>query len=167
MRNGNGPVEAYIGIGSNLGDPVQQVRDAISGLDRIPGCRLLRQSSLYRSEAVSDIEQDDFINAVACLQTTLQPLDLLLELDAIEHAFYRDRSVEQRWGPRTLDLDILLYGNHRQRDSHLTIPHPEIGNRLFVLLPLQEVAPSLYIPQMGSLAYLIEHAPALAIQRLD
>ena len=106
MHKADGPVDAYIGIGSNLGDPLQQVTDAIAGLDRIRECKLLRQSSLYRSEAVSDIDQDDFINAVACVQTTLQPMDLLLEFEAIEHAFYRDRSSEQRWGPRTLDFDI-------------------------------------------------------------
>ena len=160
------PQKVYIGIGSNLGDPLSQVADAFLQLDGIRQTRLLQRSSLYRSQAMSDIEQDDFINAIACVETTLQPMALLLELQAIEHAFYRQRDDALKWGPRTLDLDIILYGSLQQHDSHLTIPHPELQNRLFVLQPLREIAGDLYIAGLGSVDYLIEHAPALRISRL-
>lgn len=161
------PVTSYIGIGSNLADPLQQVKDVIPRLGQIQQCRLVKHSSLYQSEAVSDIPQDDYINAVACIETTLQPFDLLLELQAIEHAFYRHRDSELKWAPRTMDLDIILYGQLHQKDSHLTIPHPQMMNRLFVLQPLREIADSLYIPTMGSLDYLIELAPVIRLRKLN
>lgn len=161
------PVISYIGIGSNLAGPLQQVKDVIPRLDQIQQCRLIKHSSLYQSEPVSDIPQEDYINAVACIETTLQPFDLLLELQAIEHAFYRNRDSESKWGPRTMDLDIILYGQLHQKDSHLTIPHPQMMNRLFVLKPLKEIAESLYIPTMGSLDYLIELAPAIRMHKLN
>ena len=157
----------YIGIGSNLADPEQQVIDVLPHLSRIKQTQLLKHSSLYQSAAVSDIEQEDYINAVACLSTRLQPMDLLLELQAIEYAFYRQRSDELKWAPRTMDLDIILFGNIRQNDSHLKIPHVEMQNRLFVLLPLQEIAGDLYIPGLGSISYLINQAPALRINKLE
>lgn len=156
----------YIGIGSNLAEPIQQVVDVIPYLDRIKQTRLVKHSSLYQSAAVSDIRQEDYINAVACLSTSLQPIELLLELHAIEHAFYRQRSDELKWAPRTMDLDIILFGSIQQKDSHLTIPHAELKNRLFVLQPLQEIAGDLYIAGLGSLSYLINHAPALRIKKL-
>lgn len=158
---------AYIGIGSNLGDPEQQVRDVLPRLNRIRDTHLLATSSLYRSEPVGHIDQDDYINAVARLDTELEPYSLLLELQAIEQAFYRRRDDVPVWGPRTMDLDILLYGNRNMHDSHLTIPHPEMARRLFVLQPLQEIAGDLYIPRLGSLHYLISQAPAMRLQRLD
>lgn len=158
---------AYIGIGSNLADPVQQVLNVLPVLDKINKSRLLAQSSLYQSESVSDIPQQDYINAVACLNTELEPIELLLELQAIEYAFYRQRSDELKWAPRTMDLDIILFGNVRQNDSHLTIPHPELQHRLFVLQPLKEIIGNLYIPGLGSLDYLIQQAPPLLIRRLE
>ena len=160
-------VEVYIGIGSNLADPRQQVIDVLPHLNQIKQTRLLRHSSLYQSAAVSDIEQEDYINAVACLATRLQPMELLLELQAIEYAFYRQRSNKLKWAPRTMDLDIILFGNIHQNDSHLCIPHREMQNRIFVLLPLQEIAGERYIPGLGSISYLIQHAPALRIHRLE
>ena len=96
----------------------------------------------------------------------LTPLELLLELQAIEHAFYRQRDKGQKWGPRTMDLDILLFDQLQQHDSHLTIPHPEMKNRLFVLEPLKEIAGDLYIPRLGSLEFLITNAPPIRIQRI-
>ena len=159
--------KAYIGIGSNVGDPVQQVRDVMPQLNRIRDTRLLASSSLYRTEPVSDIEQEDFINAVACVQTKLTPMDLLLELQAIEHAHYRQRDNGQKWGPRTMDLDILLFDNLRQNDSHLVIPHPQMQHRLFVLEPLKEIAGDLFIPTLGSLGYMIEQAPPMRIERVQ
>jgi len=91
---------------------------------------------------------------------------LLLELQAIEHAYYRRREPEQRWAPRTLDLDIILFGNRNIDDSHLTVPHPEFTKRLFVLEPMFEVDGECFIPGHGSLHYLIDHAPAMALEKL-
>jgi 2-amino-4-hydroxy-6-hydroxymethyldihydropteridine diphosphokinase len=156
------PVEdIYIGIGSNLGDSIAIVHNAISHLSKISKTELTKSSSLYQSEPVGDIEQDDYINAVVELKTGLAPTDLLLELEAIEHAFYRQRDPELRWGPRTLDLDIILFGDRIIGDSHLTVPHPEMQNRLFVLKPLLEICGEKYIPGLGSLEYLIANAPTL------
>jgi len=159
-------VKTYIGIGSNLADPVQQVLSALNKLGHLKDSQLLSHSSLYQTEPVGDIKQDDFINAVACLQTQLKPMALLLELQAIEHAFYRNRQTEQKWGPRTLDLDIILYDNLYQNDTHLTLPHPEMHHRLFVLKPLREISEDLYIAGLGSLDYMIAHAPRMRIQKL-
>ncbi len=150
--------DIYIGIGSNLTNPVSIVHDAIICLGKISGSELLKCSSLYQSEPVSDIPQDDYVNAVVAIKTDLQPTILLLELQAIEHAFYRQRDPELKWAPRTLDLDVILYGNRNINDSHLTVPHPEMGKRLFVLKPLFEVAGEIYIPGLGSLIYLIDQA---------
>ena len=161
------PVKTYIGIGSNLGDPRQQVIDVIPRLEQIRDCSLVAVSSLYQSAALGDPQQQDYINAVACLSTSLSPTLLLLELQAIEHAFYRQRIEGRKWAPRSMDLDIILYGNLQQRDSHLSIPHPEMQHRLFVLQPLKEIAGDLYIPTLGSLEYLIQQAPDLPIQKLQ
>lgn len=161
------PVKAYVGIGSNLGDPLQQVTDVILRLGQIRDCRLLARSSLYRTQAIGSVEQEDFINAVACLSTILTPIELLLELQAIEQAFYRQRQVEEKWGPRTMDLDILLFDQLQMNDSHLTIPHPEMKKRQFVLKPLKEIAGDLYIPRLGSLQFLIQHAPPMRIRRIE
>lgn len=159
--------EVYVALGSNLGDSVTIVEAAIDALGRINKCRLDARSSLYRSAAIGDIPQDDYINAVARLQTELTPLQLLLELQAIEYAYYRHRDDKQRWGPRTLDLDIILFGDRRLNDSHLVIPHPEFVNRRFVLEPMLEIGGDRYIPGHGSLEYLVQQAPAQAMQRLS
>jgi len=161
------PVKVYIGIGSNLGDPLQQVRDVIPMLDKLPHTRLLAVSSLYRTEPVSDIQQDDYINAAVCIETTLAPAALLLELQALEFAFYRHRDPAEKWGPRTMDLDILLFGNVVMNDSHLVIPHPQMHLRQFVLQPLMEVAGDLYLVGLGSLSYLARQAPALRMHKVD
>jgi 2-amino-4-hydroxy-6-hydroxymethyldihydropteridine diphosphokinase len=158
--------EVYIALGSNLGDSISIVDEAIAALERIKGCRLLGRSSLYRSAALGDIPQDDYINAVARISTELQPLELLLELQAIEYAYYRRRDEARRWGPRTLDLDIILFGNRRFEDSHLTIPHPEFANRRFVLEPMLEIDGDRFIPGYGSLAYLAAQAPELDMEKI-
>ena len=158
--------EAYIAIGSNIGDSITIVNQAIAALDRIRDCRLNGHSSLYRSTAVGDLPQADYINAVARINTELAPLDLLLELQAIEYAYYRRRDDEDRWGPRTLDLDIILFGNRNLNDSHLVVPHPEFVNRRFVLEPMLEIDGDRYIPGYGSLAFLVGEAPALAMEKL-
>lgn len=154
----------YIGIGSNIGDSETIVNEAIARLGCLPKTEMVAYSKLYRSEAVSEIEQDDYINAVAMINTSLEPMDLLLNLQAIEQAFYRQRDENKKWAPRTLDLDIILFGSRNINDSHLTIPHAEMQNRLFVLKPMFEINGDLYISGLGSLKYLIEHAPDIAIQ---
>ena len=159
--------EVFIGIGSNLGDSVTIVEEAIGAIGAIQQCELRGKSSLYRSAALGDIPQDDYINAVVKIETGLEPLALLLELQAIEHAYYRNRDDETRWGPRTLDLDIILFGNRVFEDSHLTIPHPEFSQRLFVLTPMLEIDGDRFIPGFGSLSYLILQAPALAMEKLE
>ena len=159
-------VDSYIGIGSNLADPRQQVLDVLPRLGQIRDTQLVKHSSLYQTEAISDIEQEDYVNAVACLRTKLTPTQLLLELQAIEYAFYRQRSYDVKWAPRTMDLDILLYGNEKMKDTHLTIPHAEMQNRLFVLEPLREISGDIYIAGLGSLDYLIKHAPTMRIRKL-
>lgn len=159
------PVDnVYIGIGGNIGDSLVIIPSAIECLAKLPKSNLCGQSALYRSEAVSEIPQDDYVNAVVAIETSLEPLDLLLELQAIEQAFYRQRDPKLKWAPRTLDLDIILFGNRRIDDSHLTVPHSEMQNRLFVLKPLYEIGGDLYIPGLGSLKYLIDHAPDLDIE---
>ena len=158
--------EVFIGLGSNIGDSSTIVDQALIALGNISQCSLRASSSLYRSEAIGDIPQDDYINAVALIETSLEPLELLLELQAIEYAYYRRREQEERWAPRTLDLDIILFGDRSIDDSHLVIPHPQIAQRLFVLEPMFEIDGDRFIPGYGSLSYLIDNAPAISLEKL-
>ncbi len=139
---------AYVGLGSNLNGPARQLASAFELLTEIPDTRLLRRSSLYRSAPFGGIEQPDFINAVAALLTRLPAGDLLRELQHIEQRRGRERG-EVRWGPRVLDLDLLVYSDQRIDDPDLVVPHPGIAERNFVLLPLQEIAPGLSVPGLG------------------
>jgi 2-amino-4-hydroxy-6-hydroxymethyldihydropteridine diphosphokinase len=138
----------FVALGSNLDHPAQQVEVAFGMLDDIMGTRLVGRSSLYRSSPLGGIEQPDFINAVAAIETTLAALDLLGRLQHIERTRGRD-DVRVRWGPRVLDLDLLVYGDHVIDEPNLTVPHPGIAARNFVLLPLREIAPDLDIPGLG------------------
>ena len=158
--------EVFVALGGNIGDSQTIVEQAMTALGNISQTRLRASSSLYRSEAVGDIPQDDYINAVALLDTTLEPIALLLELQAIEHAYYRRRDQQERWAPRTLDLDIILFGDRSFNDSHLIIPHPEFAKRLFVLEPMFEIDGDRFIPGYGSLRYLIDNAPAISLEKL-
>jgi len=158
--------EVFIGLGSNIGDSTTIIEQALSALDNVTQCSLRGRSSLYRSAALGDIPQNDYINAVARIDTGLEPMALLLELQAIEQAYYRQRDQALRWTPRTLDLDIILFGNRNIADSHLTVPHPELAGRRFVLEPMFEIDGDRFIPGHGSLRYLIDHAPAIAMQKL-
>jgi 2-amino-4-hydroxy-6-hydroxymethyldihydropteridine diphosphokinase len=158
--------EVFIALGSNIGDSETIIEEAIVALGQISGCSLRARSSLYRSAALGDTPQDDYINAVVLIDTELEPLALLLELQAIEHAYYRNRDHEQRWAPRTLDLDIILFGNRSVDDSHLVIPHAEFWRRLFVLEPMYEIDGDRFIAGHGSLRYLIDNAPALEMEKL-
>ncbi len=154
---------AYVGLGANLGDPAQAVRDAISQLSRLPGTALSLVSSLYASAPV-DASGDDFINAVVRLDTSLSAHELLHELQRIEQDFGRERPF--RNAPRTLDLDLLLYGDQTIEDAELQVPHPRMGERAFVLLPLLEIAPEALIPGRGSASALVAGVSDQAIFRL-
>ncbi|WP_020208305.1 2-amino-4-hydroxy-6-hydroxymethyldihydropteridine diphosphokinase [Gilvimarinus chinensis] len=134
----------YLGLGSNLDNPQQHIRQTIIELDQLPHSQLINVSALYRSKPVGPQDQDDFVNAVACLQTELPPLELLDALQALEQKHRRVR--ERHWGPRTLDLDILLYGEQQIHSERLTVPHPFMCERAFVLVPLADIAPGLTLP---------------------
>ena len=142
---------AYIGVGSNLQSPARQVETAIGRLAEIRQTRLIRASSMYRSAPFGGIEQPDFVNAVAAVLTRLEPADLMAALHEIEAASGRERD-DTRWGPRVLDLDLLAYSEYEIATAELTVPHPGIGERNFVLLPLGEIAPDLVIPGLGRVA---------------
>jgi len=148
---------AYIGLGSNLGDPGRQVSGAVSALAGIPGTSVIRRSSLYRSRPYGVLEQPDFINAAVMVDTTLGPRELLRQLLRIEDEQGRDRDVP-RWGPRILDLDLLVYGGEQIREADLTVPHPQISKRNFVLMPLVELSRDLEIPGMGLARDLLDRA---------
>lgn len=146
----------YIGLGSNLQDPITQVRTALKELTMLPKTTLLARSSLYRTRPLGGpVAQPNYINAVAKLQTQLGPMVLLHMLQAIEHKHQRVR--ECHWGPRTLDLDMLTYDNVTIQTEHLTLPHPEMHKRDFVLIPKQEIdngeVPCAHIQDLTSLAY--------------
>jgi len=143
-------VIATIGLGANLNDPAAQVEYALAELGRLPGTRLIARSSLYASAPVGYVDQPDFINAVAQVETSLAPRALLLALLDIEHRHGRERSF--RNAPRTLDLDLLLYGDAHFHEEALTLPHPRMCERGFVLLPLLEIAPDTVIPGRGRAA---------------
>jgi len=140
-------VVAWIGLGSNLNDPLKQVNTALVALDRLPQSRLLACSGLYRSAPMGPQNQPDYINAVASIETTLSAEGLLDALQRIEQV--HQRAPAERWGPRTLDLDILLYGDENIHTPRLNVPHPGMAKRNFVLTPLAELAPQLSVPGLG------------------
>ena len=156
---------AYIGLGSNLQKPAQQIEAALAFVAEIPDTRLVRASSLYRSAPFGGIEQPDFVNAAASLVTKLGPQELLIQLQDVEKRQGRERD-ETRWGPRVLDLDLLVYSDQRIDGPALTIPHPGIGERNFVLLPLGEIAPDLVIPGLGRVASIPVHMDEPSISRI-
>ncbi|MCK3657305.1 7,8-dihydro-6-hydroxymethylpterin-pyrophosphokinase [Pasteurellaceae bacterium Pebbles2] len=135
---------AYIALGSNLNTPVEQLNTALQTMANLPHTTLLAQSSFYQSKPLGPQDQPDYVNAVACLETTLAPLELLDALQKIENEQGRVRL--RRWGERTLDLDILLYDNLVMQSERLTIPHYDMHNREFVIVPLFEIAPDLALP---------------------
>ncbi len=143
---------AFIGLGSNLNYPLQKVTQAISELAKLPNTVLLASSSCYSNPPLpSKYKQDNFINAVVKLQTKLTPHGLLHKLWLIEQKYGRTRSKELRWGPRNLDLDILLFNNLVLSEANLTIPHPELKKRNFVVYPLYEIEPDLVLPDGQSI----------------
>ena len=165
MIAGAAMAEAFVGLGANLDNPLQQVRQAISELDAIERTRVLAASSLYRSAPVGYADQPDFINAVAKVQTGLSPYELLDALHVIENRHGRRRSV--RNAPRTLDLDLLLYGILSVDENALTLPHPRMHERAFVLLPLAEIAPGALVPGYASVSELLAKIDRSGVEKLD
>jgi 2-amino-4-hydroxy-6-hydroxymethyldihydropteridine diphosphokinase len=157
-------VRAYIGLGGNLGDPAAQIATAFERLSQLPGSVLSARSTLYRSPAWGPIAQPDYVNAVAALDTVLAPSELMQGLLDIERDAGRERVA--RWGPRLLDLDLLLYGDSRIDSDALHVPHPRLHERAFVLLPLFELAPALVIPGLGRVADLLDSVDHSAVQAL-
>lgn len=161
-------ITACIGLGSNLHSPIDQVKTALLELNVLPGCQLLRASSLYRSApmvAAGDAAiQPDYINAVALIETTLAPAELLQQLQQLEQRHQRVR--ERRWGPRTLDLDLLLYGDVCIDTPDLVVPHTGLCERNFVLIPLLEIAPDLHLPDNRPLVELAAGCSRDGLERL-
>lgn len=145
---------AYVALGSNQDNPIAQVESGFEALAALPETVLLRRSSLFRTPPWGFDAQPDFINAVAEIDTRSTPPRLLRAMQAIEQAHGRDRS-GPRWGPRTLDLDLLLYADLRLTTPTLQLPHPRIAARAFVLLPLAELSPALDVPGQGRVADLL------------
>ncbi len=156
---------AYIGIGSNLADPIDQVKTAISNLQSLPDSQLVSWSSLYASPPMGPQDQPDYINAVAEIETALTAHQLLNALQAIEQQQGRVR--KRHWGERTLDLDVLLYGQNVIDDERLQIPHPGIALRAFVLYPLAEIAPNLKIPNAGETEQLLKSCPRDGLRKME
>jgi 2-amino-4-hydroxy-6-hydroxymethyldihydropteridine diphosphokinase len=156
---------AFVGLGANLGEPRTQVQQAFGELGAIAHTRLVRVSSLYRSAPVGYAEQPPFVNAVAEIDTDLTPERLLAELQAIEGRHGRRRSFPN--APRTLDLDLLLFGDAIIRSERLEVPHPRMHERAFVLVPLLEIAPHALIPGRGEARALLERCTGEGIERLE
>ncbi len=155
---------AYIGLGSNLEDPIQQVRTALEELDAIKLTSVVQHSSLYRSDPVGPAGQPDYINAVAEIKTRLEPMPLLRALQSIEQD--HDRVRIQRWGPRTLDLDLLIYADQQINEPDLIVPHIMIAERSFVLFPLAEIAPDIQIPGLAVMADLLKNSSEKGFSKL-
>jgi 2-amino-4-hydroxy-6-hydroxymethyldihydropteridine diphosphokinase len=157
---------AFIGLGSNLDDPERHVRTAICELDQLPASEVLAASPLYRSAPMGPQDQDDYINAVVQLRTQLAPLDLLDQLQRLENQHGRVR-LGERWGPRTLDLDLLLYGDKCIDLPRLKVPHYGITERNFVVLPLFDIAPKLIFPDGTPLLDWANRISKVGIEKLS
>ncbi|MFC4260245.1 2-amino-4-hydroxy-6-hydroxymethyldihydropteridine diphosphokinase [Marinobacter lacisalsi] len=158
-------VEAWIGLGSNLEEPLQQLASAVTALAMLPRSTLLDQSPFYRSRPMGPQDQPDFVNGVVLLQTSLPAESLLNELQRLEQQQGRVR--ERHWGPRTLDLDLLLYGCETIHTERLTVPHPGIAGRDFVLCPMLDIEPGVTLPDGRSIQDLLARCTDSHLQRLD
>jgi 2-amino-4-hydroxy-6-hydroxymethyldihydropteridine diphosphokinase len=158
-------VPAYVALGSNLGHPQSQVARAFQALASLPATRVVLRSSCYRSRPFGPIEQPDFVNAAAALLTQLDAPSLLRELKALETRLGRAAPVV-RWGPRLIDLDLLVHGRTRASDATITVPHPGIAERDFVLVPLAEICPDLDVPGVGKVGALLRTLPPSTLERI-
>jgi len=156
---------AYIGLGSNLDGPEARITSAIKALEQIPGTIVLCCSSLYRSKPLGPRDQPEYINAVVQVDTRLEAQPLLEHLQTVENRQGRVRT--QRWGPRTLDLDLLLFDDLVVKTDALTLPHPEMHKRAFVLFPLHEIAPEIAIPGHGPVRDLLSGLDPSAVRKLE
>ena len=157
-------VTAFVALGSNLGDPVAQIRSALSTLASMLETRLVQHSSFYRNPPVGYLDQPEFVNAVAEIRTRLAPRDLLDQVLALERNQGRTRDFAN--APRTIDLDILLYGGHVVNEPGLTIPHPRMLERAFVLVPLAEIAPDAVVPGVGRVSGLAKRVDSSGLVKL-
>lgn len=157
--------KTFIALGSNLQNPLQQIKVAISELQKLADTTLIKTSSLYKSTPMGPLDQPDFINAVVEINTTLSAMALLAQLQNIENLHGRARI--QHWGPRTLDLDLLLYGAEIIASAELIIPHPGITTRAFVLCPLMEIAPALILPTGEAVCELVARCERVGIQIVE
>ena len=160
-------LRAFVGMGGNIGDVANTLMEAIWALEALPQTSVRSQSDLYRSPPWGRTDQAEFMNAVVELQTRLAPSILLDSLIEIEERFGRVRNADERWGPRTLDLDLLLYGDQTIQVPGLCIPHPHLHERAFVLVPLAQIAPNLDVPGQGRVADLLADIDASAITLID
>ena len=147
---------AFIGLGSNLGDRTQNLRNAVRALAATPGIDVIQVSSMYETEPVGGPSQPDYLNAVVEIGTVLGHRALFDACMTIEHALGRDRSTEERWGPRSIDVDLLAMGDLVVSDPDLEIPHPRLAERAFVLVPWSEIAPFVSVPGLGKVHELEE-----------
>lgn len=159
------PAKAYIALGSNLDDPALQIQSAISALEKLPESKLSKTAAWYQSRAIGPGVQADYINTVVAIVTELSPQQLLKELQSIENQQGRKRTLH--WGPRSIDLDILLYDQQVINSTNLVIPHPRLSQRNFVLYPLADIAPELILPDKTPLQELLANTCAEGIVRLD
>ena len=157
--------DVFIGLGSNLALPEKQIQDACDSLSNLPDSVLLKCSSLYQSQPMGPQDQPDYVNAVVLIETSLSPEVLLQYTQLIEHQQGRIRKAN-RWGPRTLDLDILLFGQQQIDNKHLTVPHSGMKQREFVLYPLFEIAPNLIFPCGKKLAELLLTCPLNGLRKM-
>lgn len=158
-------IEVYLGLGSNLLQPEKQIEAACASLAALPDIHFIKCSSLYQSHPMGPQDQPDFVNAVVHIETTLVPDMLLQRTQSIENQQGRVRKAD-RWGPRTLDVDILLYGEQQIDKEHLTVPHSGMKQREFVLYPLFEIAPDLILPCGDKLSALIRSCPINGLQKM-
>jgi 2-amino-4-hydroxy-6-hydroxymethyldihydropteridine diphosphokinase len=158
-------MKAWLGLGSNLQQPVKQLKEALNRLGETDKLEVLRVSSFYRTPPWGDEQQDDFINAVAEIETSLDPVPLLRVLQSIEDTMGRQRE-GRRWGPRKIDLDLLLYAEQQYQSAELVVPHPRIFERAFVLVPICELEAELDIPGHGAAEKLLQKLDCSGIDRL-
>lgn len=156
--------EAYVALGSNLGDPIAQIEQAILSLSQIPQTVLRARSSLYRTPPWGKTDQPAFVNAVVKIETSCSPHALFEYLQAIEKS-QKKKKIE-KWGPRTIDCDLILYGNEVMESAELTLPHPRMFVRGFVLIPLAEIAPALIFPMGKSITDLLVQCDCAGIEKL-
>lgn len=158
-------IPAYVALGSNLDDPRAQVEAAFAALGGLADTRCVLRSPLYRTRPFGPVPQPDFVNAVAGLLTLLGPAALLAGLKAIEARLGRERPA-QRWGPRRIDLDLLVHGGSSVSAPGLEVPHPGIAERAFVLVPLADIAPDLEVPGVGRVSALLAHVDRAGVERM-